>query len=94
MSLPCTIFTSAFDHIITIFLKYIHYFSGVMKVVASKAVNKHQKITDDNRETITISRYGLASVVDGPHFYLVQAEKIYIQTFKGDLSKKHKYTPG
>ena len=65
-----------------------------MKVVASKAVKKHKINTDDNRGTITISCCGLASGVDSPSFYLVKAEKIYIQTFKGDFTKKHKAPRG
>ena len=63
-------------------------------MVASNAVKKHQMNTDNNRGTITISCCGLASGVDGPRFYLVKAEKIDIQTFKGDFSKKHKSPPG
>ena len=63
-------------------------------MVASKAVNKHQTNTDDNRGNITISCCGLASGVDGPRFYLVKAEKIDIQTFKEDFAKKHKAPTG
>ena len=76
------------------FVWYIHYFSGVTKVVASKAAKKHQTNTDNNRWTITISCCGLISSVDGPHFYLVKAENIDIQNFKGDFTKKHKAPPG
>ena len=47
------------------------------------------KIKGDNRGTITIARCGLASGADGPHFYLVKAEKIDLQTFKGNFSTKH-----
>ena len=63
-------------------------------MVASKDVKKHQTNTEDNRGTITISCCGLASGVDGHRFYLVKAEKIDIQTFKGDFAKKHKAPPG
>ena len=63
-------------------------------MVASKAVKKNQTNTDDNRGTITIFRCGLASGVDGPRFYLVKAENIDIQTFKGDFAKKHKAPHG
>ena len=63
-------------------------------MVASKAVNKHQTDTDNKCGTITISCYVLASGVDGPRFYLVKAEKIDPQTFKGDFSKKHNDPPG
>ena len=63
-------------------------------MVASKAVKKHQTNTDDNRWTINISCCGIESGVDGPRFYLVKEEKIYLQTFKGDFLKKHKTTPG
>ena len=63
-------------------------------MVASKAVKKHQKNTDNNHRTVTISFCGLASGVDGPLFYLVKAENIDIQTFKGDFTKKHKAPPG
>ena len=61
-----------------------------MNVVASKAVKKHQINMDNNRGTITIYFCGLASGVDAPHFYLVKAEKIDINIFKGDFAKKHK----
>ena len=37
---------------------------------------------------------GLASGADGPHFYLVKAEKIYLQKFKANLSTKHGAPPG
>ena len=76
------------------FVWYIHYFSGVTNVVSSKAVKKHQMNTDDNRVTITIYLCGLASGADVPRFYLVKAEKIDIQTFKGDFTNKHKDPPG
>ena len=69
-------------------------FFDVTNVLASKAVKKHQTNTDDNHGTITISCCGLASGVDGPRFYLVKAEKIDLQTFKGDFTKKHKAPPG
>ena len=65
-----------------------------MKVVASKYVKKHQINMDDNRGTINVHQCGLASGVDGPRFYLVKAEKIDIQTFKGDFANKHKAPPG
>ena len=63
-------------------------------MVVSKAVKKHKTNTDDNRGTITISWCGLASVADGPRFYLVKVEKIDIQTFKGDFANEHKAPPG
>ena len=63
-------------------------------MVASKSVNKHQTNTDNNRGTITISRCGLASGVDGPRLYMVKSEKIYLQTFKGNFAKKHKAPTG
>ena len=63
-------------------------------MVASKAVNKHQTNTDDNRGTITIYLSGLASVVGCPFFYLVNTYKIDIETFKSDFANKHKAPPG
>ena len=63
-------------------------------MVASKSVKKHQTNTENNCGTITISCCGLVSGVDGPRFYLVKAEKIDIQTFKGDFANKHKAPPG
>ena len=63
-------------------------------MVVSKAVKKHKMNSDDNRGTITISRCGLASGVDNHRFYLVKAEKIDIQTIKGNFAKKHKAHPG
>ena len=63
-------------------------------MVASNAVKKHQTNKDDNRGTITISQCGLASGVDGPRYFLVKAEKISLQTFKGDFAKKHNAPPG
>ena len=63
-------------------------------MVASKAVKKHQTNIDDNRGTINISCCGLAPGVVGPSFYLVKAEKIDLQTFKGNFAKKHKALPG
>ena len=59
-------------------------------MVASKSIKKHQKNMDDNRGTITIYCCGLSSGVDAPHFYLVKAEKIDTQNFKGDFAKNHK----
>ena len=76
------------------FVWYIHYFSSVAKVVAYKYVKKHQTNTYNNRVTITIYCCGLASGVDGPRFYLVKAENIDIQTYKGNFAKKHKAHPG
>ena len=63
-------------------------------MVASKYVKKHQINMDDNRGTITISCCGLASGADVPRLYLVKAEKIDIQTFKGDFAEKHKAPHG
>ena len=63
-------------------------------MVASKAVKKHQTNADDNHGTINISCCGLASGVDGTHFYLVKAENIDIQNFKGDLANNHKAPTG
>ena len=63
-------------------------------MVASKALKKHQTNTDNNCGTITISCCGLASGVYAPRFYLVKAEEIDLQTFKGDFTKKHKAPPG
>ena len=63
-------------------------------MVASKSVKKHQTNTENNCRTITISCCGLVSGVDGPRFYLVKAENIDIQTFKGDFAKRHKAPPG
>ena len=63
-------------------------------MVASKTVKKHQTNTNDNRRTITISCCCLASGVDVPRFYLVKAEKIDLQNFKGDFAQNHKAPPG
>ena len=63
-------------------------------MVASKAINKHQNNTDDNRRNITISFCLISSGVCGPRFYLVKVEKIDIQNFNGDFAKKHKAPPG
>ena len=60
-------------------------FTGITKVVASKYVKKHQIKKGDNRGTIKISCCGLASGADGPRFHLVKAEKIDLQTFKGNF---------
>ena len=57
-------------------------------------VKKNQINKSDNRGTITIARCGLASGADGPCFYLVKAEKIDVQTFKGNFSIKHGAPPG
>ena len=48
----------------------------------------------DNRGTITIDHCGLASGADGPCFNLLKANKIDLQTFKGNYSNKHGYPPG
>ena len=63
-------------------------------MVASKAVNKHQTNTDDNCKNITIYCCGLAPGVDFPRFYLVKAENIDLQTFKGDFANKQMAPPG
>ena len=63
-------------------------------MIASKSIKKHQTNTDENRGTITIYRCGVASVVGGPRFYLVNAEKIDIQTFMSNFTNKHKAPPG
>ena len=63
-------------------------------MVASKPVKKHQKNTDNNRGTITISRYGISKGVDGLRLYLVKAENIDIQNFKGNFTKNIKDPPG
>ena len=64
-------------------------FPGITKVVASKYVKKHQINKGDNSGTITIARCGIESGADGPRFYLVKAERIDLQKFKGNFSTKH-----
>ena len=94
MSLPCTIFTSDFDHTITIvffytFIKFRCYKGGSFQRCKETSTN-----TDNKRGTITISRCGISSGVYGPRFQLVKSENIDIQTFKGDFANKHKAPPG
>ena len=67
---------------------------GITKVFASKYIKKHQINKGKNRGTITIARCVLESGADGPCFYLVDAEKIDLQTFKGNFSTKHGAPPG
>ena len=69
-------------------------FPGITKVVASKYVKNHHINKGDNRGTITISHYGLASGADSPLFYLVKAKKIDLQKFKGYFSTKNGAPPG
>ena len=69
-------------------------FPGITKIAASKYVKKHQINKGENHGTITIARCGLASGADGPRFYLVKADKINLQTFKGKFSTKHGAPPG
>ena len=57
--------------------------SGAKKVVASKYVKNRQMNKDDNRSTIKIARCGLAYGADGPWLFLVKADIIYLDTFKG-----------
>ena len=59
-------------------------------LVASNAVKKHQTNNYNNCGTITIARCGIASGVDGPCFYLVKADNIYLQTFNENFAKKNK----
>ena len=69
-------------------------FPGITKVVTSKYVKKHQINKGDNRGNITIACCGIESGSDGPSFYLLNSEKIYLQTFKGNFSTKHGAPPG
>ena len=69
-------------------------FPGITKVGAYKYVKKNLISKGENNGTITISCCSLASGADGPLFYLVKADKIDLQKFKGNFSTKHGAPPG
>ncbi|KAL3801878.1 hypothetical protein ACHAW5_003791 [Stephanodiscus triporus] len=48
--------------------------TGNLKIVGSAAVKKHEKTTNDNRESITIVRIGSASGASGPWIFLVKRQ--------------------
>ena len=87
-------FLSYFSILTVSLISCAPFLPGFTKVVASKAVKKHQMNKDDNRGTITIARCGLASGADGPRFFLVKGEKVEMRTFQGNFAKKHKAPPG
>ncbi len=49
---------------------------GNVKVVGSAEVNKHNKNTDDNHDSITVIRCGVSSDHEGPHIFLVKAKSV------------------
>ena len=73
-------FLSYFTILTVSLISYVPFLPGYTKVVASKAVNKHQMNKDENRGTIIIARYSLASGADGSRFFLVNGEKVEMRT--------------
>ena len=49
--------------------------NGVLRVVGSAEKRKHEKITDDNRDSISTIRVGSSAGADGPRIYLTQGKK-------------------
>jgi len=56
--------------------------NGKISVVASKAMNKTEKILDDCRESITTVRTGFASGQQGAYFFLAKGIKLDRRKFK------------
>ena len=52
-----------------------------------------QPNTDDNRDSITINRSGLAFGAEGPHMFLIKAKKVDNDCFK-NFAKKHNAPSG
>ena len=69
-------------------------FPGIKTWVASKYVKKYQIYKGDNHVTITISSCCLTSGEYGPRSYLVNSNKIDLQTSKGNFSPNHGAPPG
>ena len=63
--------------------------AGTVKVIGSKDVQKHTKIMDDNRDSITTFRCGSAAGIGGPQVYIVKGKVLEYKSFK-HFTKQHK----
>ena len=52
--------------------------TGILRVVGSAEVKKHEKNTQDNRDSITIVRIGNAAGNSGPWFFLIKRKELAI----------------
>ncbi len=90
------------------FLELQHYFQlnldktcimgslGSLKIVGSTEVKKHKRITDDNREAITIVCVGSVGGHSGPWIFLVEKQKDFEKNspFQNLEAKFHGVPPG
>jgi len=73
---------------------YMSNMDGQVRVVASAAKKKTEKITDDSRLSITSIRVGTAGGTQGPFIFLAKGQSIEYKMFRGDLSERHDVPPG
>jgi hypothetical protein len=69
---------------------------GSLKIVGSAEVKKHERITDDNREAITIVCVGSAGGHSGPWIFLVKKQKDFEKNslFQNLVANFHGIPPG
>lgn len=74
---------------------YMGSHNGPIKVIASLARKKTEKITEDDRESITSVRMGTAAGASGPFIFLAKgkSDDNIPKSLRGDLSKNRKGVP-
>ena len=55
---------------------------------------KHEKIIDDNRDSISLLRSGSSDGANRPRIYMTKGVKMDLDTLRGDFEKKHNAPPG
>ena len=60
-----------------------------LRVVGSADTLKHEKITDNNRDSISSFRAGSLPGADGPHIYMTKGVKVDMENLRVDFAKKH-----
>ena len=68
--------------------------NGNLCVVGSADTLKHEKITDDNCDSILLLRSGSSAREDGPRIYMTKGVKVDLETLWGDFAKNHNAPPG
>ena len=68
--------------------------NGNLHVVGSTDTLKHEKIIDDNRDSISLLRAGSSDGANRPRIYMKKGVKMYLETLRGDFEKKRNAPPG
>ena len=67
--------------------------NGNLRVVGSTDMLKHEKITDNNHDSILSLLAGSSAGADRPRIYMTKEVKVDMDTLRGDFAKKQNAPP-